>query len=215
VKAFPFSEKFSICLTGGIATGKSRVGDWLSKNGWKVICTDEIVHQLYQPGQPLVKEIIREFGVGVESSSGGINRKALGEIVFRETSARNRLNALVHPCVRREWKRLARISIEAKNPTMVVIPLAYETGVDKEFSEVWVVACTEARQMERLQSRGLDEASARRRISAQWPLQKKIDLADRVLWNQNSWELTEEQLQISNSMRQASVSAAGTSHGCV
>ncbi len=183
------------CLTGGIATGKSRVADWFAVKGWRVICTDTIVHHLYQFDQDLIKTIVQSFGPNALTKEGSINRSELGKIVFQDHTALQRLNALVHPRVRVEWKKQSTEALHKKEKTLVVIPLAFETCVEKEFSEVWVVACSIENQKLRLQERGLNKKQIEERISAQWPIQKKIDLADRVVWNDGAWSLTEQQLE--------------------
>lgn len=182
-----------ICLTGGIATGKSKVGEWFEKKGWKVICTDKIVHQLYDNDSSLRQEMIEEFGGSICSSDGKIDRVELGEKIFSQKSMRERLNRLVHPKVRLEWKKQIFDCIQK---TMVVIPLAYETEAQKDFAQTWVVGCLEQEQRKRLSQRGLNDEQIEQRLSSQWPLQKKIDLADIVIWNNASWSLTEEQLEM-------------------
>lgn len=183
------------CLTGGFATGKSRVATWFAARGWVVVCCDQIVHQLYESGQSLSQEIAREFGSDVLTTDGKVNRTRLGEIVFHDQAALQQLHTLVHPRVREIWKHQAIEAVRKGNKTLVVIPLAYETGVVQEFQQVWVVACSKEIQENRLYQRGLDKDQVTCRIAAQWPLQKKIDLADRVIWNNGLWSLTEEQLE--------------------
>jgi dephospho-CoA kinase len=189
------SAPLQICLTGGVATGKSRVAGWFMARGWKVICTDQIVHELYEPGTPLVHAIAHEFGPEVLTHEGRVNRVELGKRVFTDESARNRLNALVHPKVREEWRKQAAEGKVQGQKVMVVIPLAYETQVQEEFSQVWVVACSDAEQKKRMEQRGFQGEESSQRVASQWPLQKKIDLADVVIWNNADWELTEQQLE--------------------
>lgn len=184
-----------VCLTGGIATGKSRLGQWFSEREWEVICTDEIVHGLYGPGQPMAAEVAREFGPGVLAGDGSVNRTRLGEIVFADPGKLQRLNALVHPAVREAWCDRAGCATAGGRPTMVVIPLAYEVGVQDEFEQVWVVACSARTQEERLAARGLDREAAAKRVAAQFPVQSKVDRADRVVWNDGPWELAAAQCE--------------------
>lgn len=185
-----------ICLTGGIATGKSRVGEWLAERRWTVICTDKIVHDLYGGDQPLAKEIATAFGPQMLLFDGSVDRVRLGERVFSDPAALQTLNTLVHPKVRVTWLKLAKGSIEKKRPTIVIIPLAYESGVTGEFQGTWVVACSSIKQHRRMRERGLNDEQIRQRLATQWPLQRKIDLADRVLWNDGDWSLTESQLEL-------------------
>jgi len=183
-----------ICLTGGVATGKSRVGAWFSAHGWNLICTDEIVHQLYEPEQALPKTIESEFGKKTLTPEGRVNRKVLSEIVFKDSQALSRLNEIVHPAVREEWTQRVQASRSTGQPAMVMIPLAYETKVVAEFEQIWVVACSLEEQKKRLLERGISSNQVEQRIASQMPLQKKMDLADIVIWNNDSWQLTEKQL---------------------
>lgn len=184
-----------VCLTGGIASGKSRVSQWFSDRGWTVVCTDEIVHELYRPGQAVAASVAREFGPGVVAKDGSVDRGRLGEIVFADPAKLGRLNELVHPAVREAWRaRADRASAEGR-ATMVVIPLAYEADVAGEFDEVWVVACSSRSQEERLAARGLGRGAIARRVAAQLPLQAKVDRADRVVWNDGPWDAAVEQLE--------------------
>jgi dephospho-CoA kinase len=160
-----------------------------------VICTDQIVHELYRPGQPLPNEIARILGDRMLTSDGGVNRAALAKTVFSDATALQRLNALVHPVVREAWNKRAALSLEKALRTMVVIPLAYETQATGEFQQTWVVACSHSEQRNRLRQRGMDDAQIEQRFAAQWPLQKKLDLADVVVWNNGPWHLTEQQLE--------------------
>ncbi len=194
MSAKPSSSSALVCLTGGIATGKSRAGDWFAAHGWSVICTDQIVHQLYAAGQSLPKEIAVEFGTDILAPNGSVHRAKLGKIVFQDPLALQKLNALVHPKVREAWLMASKVSLAKGLPTMVIIPLAYETGAEKEFKQMWVVACSPAEQRRRLAGRGLSKVQIEQRLGAQWPIQKKIDQADRVVWNNADWSLTKVQL---------------------
>ncbi len=191
---FKSSTSPLICLTGGIATGKTSVASWFAARNWAVICTDEIVHRLYEPDQDLPREIAHEFGPTVITPEGRVNRSELAKIVFKEKGTLQRLMGLVHPKVRAVWKKQAAEAVYCGKKTMIIIPLAYETQIEKEFQQVWVVACSDQEQKNRLYQRGLNEAQIKQRLSSQWPLQKKMDLADLVIWNNGPWSLTEEQL---------------------
>jgi dephospho-CoA kinase len=184
-----------IGLTGGVATGKSRVSDWFAGHGWFVICTDRVVHELYEPGQPLPAELAREFGADILTAEGRIDRQRLGGKVFGNSKALKQLNAMVHPRVREVWQERASAPLKSGTPVMVVVPLLYEAGYEKDFEQVWVVACSAATQKQRLGERGIALNEIDKRLSAQWLLQKKIDLADRMIWNDADWARTEEQLE--------------------
>lgn len=182
-----------VCLTGGIASGKSRIARWFMERGWTVICSDEIVHELYRAGQPVAAAVQKEFGEAVLAADGSVDRARLGRIVFDDETKRQRLNALVHPAVREVWRARAQRAAADGHAVMSVIPLAYEAGVASEFDQVWVAACTPRTQETRLMGRGLDRAAAAKRLRAQIPLQEKVDRADRVIWNDGPWERAVEQ----------------------
>ena len=92
---------FVIGLTGGIGTGKSEVSRLLGALGAEVIEADKVGHEAYEPGTPGWREVVEAFGEGVLDADGRIDRKRLGGIVFGDEQARERLNAIVHPIVRR------------------------------------------------------------------------------------------------------------------
>ncbi len=192
----PDSTAHLICLTGGVATGKSRVAQWFASRGWQVLCSDEIVHHLYEPGQPLPAEITSAFGPGMMTSEGRVDRKKLGSIVFSDPAALQRLNALVHPRVRNVWKQQLDDAARQGRKFMTVIPLAYEADVAREFQQAWVVGCSAAEQTKRMRERGIEDSQIERRLASQWPLQKKMDRADLVIWNSGPWLVTEEQLKL-------------------
>lgn len=191
----PASSAHLICLTGGVATGKTRVSQWFGSRGWSVLCTDEIVHELYQPENPLPSELADAFGEEILARNGGVDRSILAKIVFNDPAALARLNALVHPRVQEIWQARLDAASGSKAHFMCVIPLAYEAGVTNGFQQVWVVACSTPEQKRRMVARGIAESQLDRRLAAQWPQQKKMDLADRVIWNDGPWAVTEQQLE--------------------
>jgi dephospho-CoA kinase len=176
-------------LTGGIATGKSSVAELWRQRGAVVIDADALAHEALAPGTPTHAAVVKEFGAGIVNADGSINRAALGEIVFRDESRRLVLNGLVHPAVRQK-RQEALAAVEhadaASAVVVAMIPLLYEVGDEKEFDCVVTVACSETTQMARLVAKGLSETQARARIAAQWPVAKKMDRADYVIWNDGS-----------------------------
>ncbi len=176
-----------IGLTGGIATGKSSVGNILQKKGATIIDADKIVHKLMEPEQKLWYDIINAFGDGILLDNKQIDRKKLGEIIFKNQNKREKLNQITHPRVIAEIKNKMD-KLEDKNNIIVVeVPLLFETGIEDLFTEVWVVTTDKEIQIKRLKERdGLDLHAAKKRIGAQMPLNKKENLADRVIDNNGS-----------------------------
>ena len=174
-----------IGLTGGIASGKSRVGRLLEAHGWPVLDADSYAREALAAGSDATLEVLKRWGDAVRAPDEplGLNRAALGRIVFSEIEARRWLEQLVHPVVRRRFEQDLRGLSEA--PCIVLmIPLLFEAGQTDLCSEVWLVDCEEEQQLERLMQRDeLSEQEARLRIKAQWPLSRKRPLADRIIDN--------------------------------
>jgi dephospho-CoA kinase len=186
---------FRLGLTGGIAAGKSTVASRWREAGAFVIETDELAHNTLAPGTPTHDEIVRVFGNGILNADKSINRAVLGEQVFGDDLKRQRLNQIVHPVVRRMWTdALARQEGgQRAGIALVVIPLLYETGAETELDCVVTVGCSEQTQFARLAAKGLTAAQTRARIQAQWPMQKKMDKADYVIWNDGLFRVLAEQ----------------------
>jgi dephospho-CoA kinase len=184
-----------IGLTGGIAAGKSTVAELWRAQGAAIIDTDALAHAALAPGTLTHAAIIAAFGTGIRAADGTIHRPALADIVFGNEAQRQVLNGIIHPVVRRGWQEtLAQWEREQQTPVAVVmVPLLYEVGVEKEFDVVVVVACSATTQLARLTGKGLTAAQARARIAAQWPVTKKMDRADYVIWNDGSQRVLAEQ----------------------
>ncbi len=183
-----------IGLTGGIASGKSKVAEILARHGATILDADLLAREVVEPDRPALVAIRQEFGDAVVKPDGTLDRQALAAIVFADPARRRQLEAIVHPAVR----ALARLRVRtlAKRPdserprwVVEVVPLLYEVGLQGEFDEVWVVACSPPKQIDRLRQRdGLDLDAARARLSAQWPIADKLARADRVIDNGGSLE---------------------------
>ena len=198
---FQGSEQRRIGLTGGIATGKSTVGQLLAgRFGLPVLDADLYARGALAPGSPAARAVLARYGkpvaAGAVSAGAGdaIDRAALGRIVFADPVERRWLEQLVHPLVRQRFENeLQRLAHE---PVVVLmIPLLFETGLESLCSEVWLVTCRPETQLQRLIGRdGLPEHEARARIAAQWPLARKQALADRLIHTDGDPEALEQQL---------------------
>jgi len=191
-----------IGLTGGIASGKSSVGRWFTSQGIPVLDADLYAREALAPGQPASHAVVTRYGrevitAGSNPESAELDRAALGAIVFSDPKQRQWLETLVHPLVQQHFEsELNRLGSE---PVVVLmIPLLYEAGLHTLCTEVWVVHCSAAQQRERLiQRNDLTAEAADRRIQAQWPLAKKVALADQVIDNSGkpeSWHSQASQL---------------------
>ena len=173
-----------IGLTGGIASGKSSVGRWLEQQGILVLDADVYSHQALAAGTEASRTVLTRYGARVASSTtDGIDRAALGRIVFNDRSERQWLEELVHPLVHQAFG--SDLSDHSEEPVVVLmIPLLFETGLEHLCSETWVVSCSPKQQLARLIQRdGLSELEARSRISSQIPLEQKEQMADHVIDN--------------------------------
>ena len=198
---FQGSEQRRIGLTGGIATGKSTVGQLLAQRfGLPLLDADLFARGALAPGSPAARAVLARYGepVAVKTVAAGagdaIDRAALGRIVFADPVERRWLEQLVHPLVRQcfeaELQRLAHAPV-----VVLMIPLLFEAGLESLCSEVWLVTCSPETQLQRLIGRdGLLEHEARARIAAQWPLDRKQALADRLIHNDGDPEALEQQL---------------------
>ena len=173
-----------IGLTGGIASGKSSVGRWLEQKGIPVLDADVYSRRALAAGTEASRTVLTRYGAQVASStSDGIDRAALGRIVFKDRSERQWLEELVHPLVHQAFS--SDLSEHSEDPVVVLmIPLLFEAGLERLCSETWVVSCSPKQQLARLIQRdGLSELEARSRISSQIPLEQKEQMADHVIDN--------------------------------
>lgn len=189
-------------LTGGVACGKSAVGQMFVSRGARLVQADEISHRLMQPGQPVYAEVLKHFGPGIVQTDGHIDRKKLADAAFGSGRIQE-LNRLVHPAVIAEQERWMQ-EIGAREPAAVVIveaALILEAGVQKRFDKLVVVSCHPEQKVERFAKRhDLDVESARREVerrsAAQWPDDRKAAAADYVIDNSGSLVETERQAEM-------------------
>jgi dephospho-CoA kinase len=170
-------------LTGGLACGKSFVGQALANCGCLLIQADELGHAVLAPDGEAFEAVIREFGPEV-LADGRIDRRKLAARVFGDREALARLNALVHPpVIAREEKLLQEFALrQPKGIAVVEGAILVETGSYQRFDRLIVVACTVQQQIERSMRRdGFSEAEVRARLDRQIPLEEKRKLADFVI----------------------------------
>ncbi|MBC8123028.1 MAG: dephospho-CoA kinase [Gemmatimonadaceae bacterium] len=185
-------SKRVIGLTGGIATGKSTVGAWLSRLGIPVIDADRLAREAVAPGSPILAQIVQRYGPQVQDD-GTLNRSALAGIIFNDPQERAWVEARIHPWVREALVR-AR-DCYSGDPVCLMIPLLFEAHMNDLVTETWVVTCTPEQQLARLRTRdGLDVVQAQARIASQMPLELKARLATVVL--ENSGDLAALEAQV-------------------
>lgn len=179
-------------LTGGIACGKSVVRRRLEERGVPTLDADAVVHELLGPGTETTRAVARAFGEDVLAREGGVDRKALGRIVFADESARAKLNAIVHPRVYDAIEAFLADAERAGAPLAVVdAALMVETGSSERYDRVIVVHCRPEQQLERLEARdGISNEEARRRVAAQMPIEEKVAHAHELVDTSGTLEET-------------------------
>jgi dephospho-CoA kinase len=194
-------------LTGGIASGKSVVGEILVALGAHLIEADRIAHELMLPGQSVYFEVVAHFGREILNYDGTVNRAKLAEVAFGSATSAIpsrvlELNRIVHPAVIRsqdEWME----EMGRQDPNGVAIveaALILEAGAAKRFDRLIVVTCSDEQRIARFAARQkLDLEAARkeveRRMAAQLPDAAKINAADYVIDNSGSLDQTREQVR--------------------
>ncbi len=198
-------QLLKVGLTGGIASGKSVVGEMFVAMGAKLIQADQIAHELMQPGQAVYDVVVRHFGAGILNPDHSVNRARLAEAAFGQSGRPSRvkeLNRIVHPVViRREDEWMGEVG--RRDPHAIAIveaALILEAGAADRFDRVVVVTCRNEQRIQRFAERlKIDLESARReverRMTAQLPDEEKIKAADCVIDNSGSLDATEKQVR--------------------
>ncbi len=167
-------------LTGGLASGKSTVGRWLSDAGFEVVDADRVVAELYAPGGRGAAAVRELFGEEALTADGAVDRPKVAERVFADDAARRRLEQAIHPLVRQHF---AAIAAEAEGVVVYEATLLVESGHCEAFDLVVSVEAPEEKRLEWAVARGMDEASAKARLAAQGGGAPRRARADRVLRN--------------------------------
>src|ERR1700722_5374015 len=193
-------------LTGGIASGKSVVGEMFVALGGHLIQADTIAHELMQPGETVYWEVVQHFGEGILNPDGSVNRARLAEAAFgasgiSKSSRIQELNHIVHPAViQRQDEWMAEVGHrDSRAVAIVEAALILEAGAAKRFDRLVVVTCRPEQRIQRWAARvGVDEETARReverRMAAQFPDEEKIKAANYVIDNSGSFDETRKQV---------------------
>lgn len=176
-----------IGLTGGIGCGKSTVAEMFAALGVPIIDMDHIARQIVEPGQPVLRQITREFGTHILNDKGQLNRRKLRQLVFATTEKRHRLEAILHPLIRQETERqLAELDAPY---CIVVIPLLIESNQRSLVDRILVVDVPETLQISRTMQR--DDVSAfevQEILSAQVDRNSRLAAANDVIDNSTDLE---------------------------
>ncbi len=180
-------------LTGGLASGKSFVGDTLVSLGCSLLKADEVGHRLLEPGGAAYALVVDAFGNSILQSDGRIERTRLASLVFGHPERLQALNGIIHPLVFKEEERffeeLAHAQSEAKREGrdavckvgVVEAAILIETGNHESFEKIWVAWCPREVQIQRAVHRGLSREQALSRLEHQMPLDEKLKYADEVI----------------------------------
>jgi dephospho-CoA kinase len=190
-------------ITGGVATGKSTVTEMFADLGAAVVSADQIAHELLRPGSPLSAKVVRAFpecrdpfgrppdqpstfpgGSHIQFTSDAVDRRALARLIFADPKARKRLERITHPPIIAQLRQQIDALRPLESPPLaaVEIPLLFEAKLTKLVDRIVVVTCAEELQIRRLEERtGISRDDALRQIGAQWPLERKIKLADHII----------------------------------
>ncbi|AMP21033.1 hypothetical protein AZF37_07540 [endosymbiont 'TC1' of Trimyema compressum] len=157
-------------ITGGIGTGKSFVASYIKEKGYPIVSSDEISSVLMKKGNQNYLNIVDAFGKAVLLSNGEINRKKLGQLIFSNKEDRALLNKITHPNIIEELKKQGT----AHKLVFLEIPLLFEANLEYMVDEIWVVACSEDIQINRIVKRDeITQKEALLKIRSQYPLAEK------------------------------------------
>jgi len=171
-------------LTGGIASGKSTIARMFAGLGCTAIDADAIVADLYRPGAAGHEALVRTYGTGILDANGAIDRRKLGDLAFSSAEGARRLNALIHPLVLAEERRiLAAFAPDDDRIVIVEATLLIEAGSLERFDRIVVVDVAPDVQIARGVARGMTREEVVRRIAHQLPRQERLRHADYVIDN--------------------------------
>ncbi len=172
-----------IGLTGGIASGKSQVRKLFEEKSFKTLSADEVVHSLMKKGQKAYDEILQKFGVDILDKNQEIDRKALGELVFKDKKLLRCLEEILHPEVKKTFDNWQKQNA-GEDWIVYEIPLLFEKNREEDFDLIYCVSVSSERQIERIMKRdsiSLEQAKAR--VKNQIPQEQKMAKSDIVLKN--------------------------------
>ena len=186
-----------IGITGGIASGKSTVTNFLRQQGFQVVDADAVVHQLQKPGGRLFEALVQHFGQKIILENGELNRPLLASHIFSNPDEREWSKRTQGEIIREELATLRDQLVQTEAIFFMDIPLLFEQDYASWFNETWLVYVDRDIQVERLMKRDhLSKDEAEFRLAAQWPLDKKKDLASHVLNNNGNLDQLLTQVRI-------------------
>ena len=184
-----------IGITGGIASGKSTVTEFLQQQGYKVIDADQVVHELQEPGGRLYQALLSTFGSAILQEDGRLDRPKLGAMIFGNPDLLAQSSQLQNEIIREELAHRRDLLAETEAVFFMDLPLLFELEYDNWFDQIWLVDVTEETQLSRLMARNdLSQEEAEKRIAAQLSLKEKRKRADMLIDNNGLLEGTRQQI---------------------
>lgn len=179
-----------IGLTGSIATGKSTVARRLKELGLPIVDADVVARHVVEPGSETLEAIYKEFGEAALLPDGSMNREVIGRQIFGNKEKRDKLNAIIHPAIRKEMLRQRDEHVANGEPIVIMdIPLLFESQLQHFVDRILVVGTSDVIQIERLMQRNqLSKEEALQRIQSQIPVSEKMEQADDVIRNDGSMD---------------------------
>ncbi|WP_270655028.1 dephospho-CoA kinase [Streptococcus gordonii] len=185
-----------IGITGGIASGKSTVTEFLRQQGYQVIDADQVVHELQEPEERLYQALLSTFGSAILQEDGRLDRPKLGAMIFGNPELLAQSSQIQNQIIREELAHRRDLLAETEDNFFMDLPLLFELQYEDWFDQIWLVDVTEETQLSRLITRNaLSQEEAEKRIAAQLSLQEKRNRADVLIDNNGPLELTQEQLR--------------------
>ena len=184
-----------IGITGGIASGKSIVTEFLRQQGYQVIDADQVVHELQEPGGRLYQALLSAFGSSILREDGRLDRPKLGAMIFGNPQLLEQSSQIQNQIIREELAGRRDMLAETEDIFFMDLPLLFELQYEDWSDQIWLVDVTEETQLSRLMTRNsLSQEEAEKRIAAQLSLQEKRKRADVLIDNNGSLEVTRKQV---------------------
>ena len=185
-----------IGITGGIASGKSTVTEFLRQQGYQVIDADQVVHELQEPGGRLYQALLSAFGSAILREDGRLDRPKLGAMIFGNPQLLEQSSQIQNQIIREELAGRRDMLAETEDIFFMDLPLLFELQYEDWSDQIWLVDVTEETQLSRLMSRNaLSQEEAEKRIAAQLSLREKRKRADVLIDNNGSLEATRQQIR--------------------
>lgn len=185
-----------IGITGGIASGKSTVTEFLRQQGYQVIDADQVVHELQEPGERLYQALLSTFGSSILQEDGCLDRPKLGAMIFGNPELLAQSSQIQNRIIREELAGRRDMLAETEDIFFMDLPLLFELQYEDWFDQIWLVDVTVETQLSRLMTRNaLSQDEAEKRIAAQLSLQEKRKRADVLIDNNGSLEETRQQIR--------------------